>query len=216
MPKGHKRVKGVPELHNELKTRVNLSLTPTSVDGLDALAAKRGLSRSELVERIGRGQIRVMDVDYESIPNSKDFLQNSYGLKVSSSFGIYSTNAPELTSELTISAIQFTSFSQRHQLPSCPGAYLVTNSANCIHAGHHADLKKRFTDDSFLERLTKSFKNEGYSDLLDLYWIECSDVRALPDVERLLIAVFQMVVNESVIRQRMTRFSELDSSKPGS
>ena len=31
MPKGQKKSKGVPELHNEVKKRVNLSLTPTAI-----------------------------------------------------------------------------------------------------------------------------------------------------------------------------------------
>lgn len=57
MPKGHKRVKGIPELHDELKKRVSIALTPTGIQGLDALAAQEKISRSELVERIGRGLI---------------------------------------------------------------------------------------------------------------------------------------------------------------
>jgi hypothetical protein len=57
MTKGHKRTKGIPEIHDELKTRVNLSLTPKAVEGLDALAKELLMSRSELVERVGRGII---------------------------------------------------------------------------------------------------------------------------------------------------------------
>lgn len=57
--KGQKNKRGQPEKWDELKKRVMLSLTPTSVDGLDALAHGLGISRSELVERIGRGVIRV-------------------------------------------------------------------------------------------------------------------------------------------------------------
>ena len=57
MPKGQKKSKGVPELHDEVKKRVNLSLTPTAIAGLDKLAQELDLSRSELVEQIGRGMI---------------------------------------------------------------------------------------------------------------------------------------------------------------
>ncbi len=55
MPRGRKKVKGVPELHDELKKPVNLSLTPKAIEGLDTLAAQLRLSRSEIVEQIGRG-----------------------------------------------------------------------------------------------------------------------------------------------------------------
>ena len=57
MPKGQKKSKGVPELHDEVKKRVNLSLTPTAIAGLDKLSQEFNLSRSELVEQIGRGMI---------------------------------------------------------------------------------------------------------------------------------------------------------------
>lgn len=57
MAKGRKRTKGIPEIHDELKTRVTLSLTPKAVEGLDSLAKELLMSRSELVERIGRGII---------------------------------------------------------------------------------------------------------------------------------------------------------------
>ncbi|MGL6340151.1 MAG: hypothetical protein ACRC80_13565 [Waterburya sp.] len=57
MPKGQKKSKGVPELHDEVKKRVNLSLTPSAIAGLDKLSEEFNLSRSELVEQIGRGSI---------------------------------------------------------------------------------------------------------------------------------------------------------------
>ena len=57
MPKGQKKSKGVPELYDEVKKRVNLSLTPSAIAGLDKLAEEFDLSRSELVEQIGRGSI---------------------------------------------------------------------------------------------------------------------------------------------------------------
>ncbi|MGH1394626.1 MAG: hypothetical protein ACRAVC_11410 [Trichormus sp.] len=57
--KGQKGQKDVPELYDEVKKRVNLALTPTGIDGLDAIADSMDLSRSELVERIGRKLISV-------------------------------------------------------------------------------------------------------------------------------------------------------------
>jgi hypothetical protein len=57
--KGQKNLRGKPEKWDELKKRVNIMLTPTSINGLDTLATTLGISRSELVERIGRGVIRV-------------------------------------------------------------------------------------------------------------------------------------------------------------
>ena len=57
MAKGKKTSQGYPELYDEVKKRVNLSLTPTAIAGLDELAAELDLSRSELVERVARGII---------------------------------------------------------------------------------------------------------------------------------------------------------------
>ncbi len=58
--KGGKRSKGKPAFYDEMKKRVNLTLTPTGFDGLDNLALERGLSKSEFVEQIGRGLIPVI------------------------------------------------------------------------------------------------------------------------------------------------------------
>lgn len=61
MAKGQKKSKGVPELYNEVKKRVNLSLTPTAIAGLDKLSQELHLSRSELVEQVGRGSIPIAE-----------------------------------------------------------------------------------------------------------------------------------------------------------
>lgn len=60
--KGQKGQKDVPELYDEVKKRVNLALTPTGINGLDAIASNLDISRSELVEQIGRKRI-LLDVD---------------------------------------------------------------------------------------------------------------------------------------------------------
>ena len=45
---------GRPTDYGEAKTRVNMSLTPTCIDTLDASASELGYSRSELIERFSR------------------------------------------------------------------------------------------------------------------------------------------------------------------
>lgn len=89
--KGLKGQKNVPELYDEVKRRVNLALTPTSVDGLDAIAASLDVSRSELVERIGRGMITLnvnplSEEDREAIkkhsPKSSPSTATSFTAKV--------------------------------------------------------------------------------------------------------------------------------------
>ena len=53
--KGVRSSKGQPEAYDEVKTRINLSLTPAAVKGLNELTSEMGLaSRSDLVEQIGR------------------------------------------------------------------------------------------------------------------------------------------------------------------
>lgn len=55
-----KLVKGKPRRgeprteHEETKTRINMTLTPTAIASLDRIAAELEISRSELVERLAR------------------------------------------------------------------------------------------------------------------------------------------------------------------
>ena len=57
--KGQKNLRGKPELWEQVKQRYTVSLTPVGAEGLDAIASKLDISRSELVEQIGRGIIEV-------------------------------------------------------------------------------------------------------------------------------------------------------------
>lgn len=59
MPKkGHKSTKGIGDLWNERKSnRVNISLTDTGKRELQIKADKLGISISELVERVARGEL---------------------------------------------------------------------------------------------------------------------------------------------------------------
>lgn len=57
--KGIKSMRGRPEMYSEVKAKVSFTLTPTAVEGLDSLSSALNLSRSELVERIGRAIIPI-------------------------------------------------------------------------------------------------------------------------------------------------------------
>ncbi|MBD2001405.1 ribbon-helix-helix protein, CopG family [Leptolyngbya sp. FACHB-541] len=64
MPKrGQKKLRGQPEIYDEVKGQVNLSLTRSGVQGIDELATAMGLSRSEFVEQIGRQLISVVSLE---------------------------------------------------------------------------------------------------------------------------------------------------------
>lgn len=43
----------------ENKNPVNISLTQTGINGIESLAKGFGMTRSELIERIGRGELTV-------------------------------------------------------------------------------------------------------------------------------------------------------------
>lgn len=62
-----KKTRGQPEIYDEVKGQVNLSLTKTSIQGLDELASAMGLSRSEFVEQVGRRLIPVLDFDDQEL-----------------------------------------------------------------------------------------------------------------------------------------------------
>lgn len=57
--KGLKSLRGQPETYDELKKIVSVSLTPTALLGLDNLSRAYMVSRSELIERIGRQIIQI-------------------------------------------------------------------------------------------------------------------------------------------------------------
>ena len=57
---GRKGIQGQPEMYDEHKKRVNISLTPTAVERLDALAGSMDVSRSELIEQVARGTIPLL------------------------------------------------------------------------------------------------------------------------------------------------------------
>lgn len=58
---GEKSMRGEPEYYNELKEMATYSLTPTAKSGINSLSRTRSISMSELIERIGRGVIKLAD-----------------------------------------------------------------------------------------------------------------------------------------------------------
>ena len=75
---GQKGIQG-PEMYDEHKKRVNISLTPTAVERLDALAGSMDVSRSELIEQVARGTIslQINDLAYRLGKSSANTKPNS-------------------------------------------------------------------------------------------------------------------------------------------
>ncbi|BBD63588.1 CopG domain protein DNA-binding domain protein (plasmid) [Nostoc sp. HK-01] len=59
--KGIKSTRGQPEHYSEIKKCVSIGITPTALTGLDELSQQLDISRSEMIERIGRGLIKLVD-----------------------------------------------------------------------------------------------------------------------------------------------------------
>ncbi len=52
--KGQKRLKNIPILHDEVKERHQIVVTPTAWGNMKEEASRRGISISELIEEFGR------------------------------------------------------------------------------------------------------------------------------------------------------------------
>jgi hypothetical protein len=61
--KGIKSMRGQPEYYDELKERVSICITRTARQRLDEMSQNIGVSRSELIERIGQGTIKILFPD---------------------------------------------------------------------------------------------------------------------------------------------------------
>jgi len=64
---GIKSLRDVPEIYDEVKRQRCLALTDNGLKLLDELAKSFQLSRSELVERIGRGYISVVQFEKQEL-----------------------------------------------------------------------------------------------------------------------------------------------------
>ena len=56
--------------HGEIKKNVGITLTETALSGLDTLAATANVSRSHLIEMIGRGELPVAMLSPQSLGES--------------------------------------------------------------------------------------------------------------------------------------------------
>ena len=68
---GKKRMKGEAALYDEQKKATAVALTATAVLALDVRARELNLSRSELVEKIARQEVGMIDEDSEPAKKSK-------------------------------------------------------------------------------------------------------------------------------------------------
>lgn len=59
-------MRGQPEMYDELKKSVSFSITPTARTGLERLSEQLNISRSELIERIGRGLLAITEHKMEA------------------------------------------------------------------------------------------------------------------------------------------------------
>lgn len=64
--KGVKSMRGQPEVYDELKEIVSFSITPTARTGLALLSEQLSISKSELIERIGRGLLTIAELKIEA------------------------------------------------------------------------------------------------------------------------------------------------------
>ena len=162
MPKGQKKSKGVPELYNEVKKRVNLSLTPTAIAGLDKLSQELNLSRSELVEQIGRGSIPI--AQQHSL--SEEFI-------ISPIQSLPLTDCDHLPE--TMGAFMVTNFVQFAYLGSS------TNLKKRFENLSFLEQIKQFKT----EVAVGSAESE-----IEVFWIECDRYQVISTIEQQLLAQF--------------------------
>lgn len=67
--KGRKSMRGQPEIYDECKKNASFCITPTAIEGLKQLSSQLKISRSELIERIGRGLLTIAELKTESFLN---------------------------------------------------------------------------------------------------------------------------------------------------
>jgi hypothetical protein len=69
---GKKSMRGQPEIYSELKKIASFSLTPTAIEGLKQLSSQLNISRSEVLERIGRGVFTIAELKTDIFLNERD------------------------------------------------------------------------------------------------------------------------------------------------
>ncbi len=162
MSKGKKTSKGYPELYDEVKKRVNLSLTPTAIAGLDKLSQELNLSRSELVEQIGRGSIPI--AEQKSL--SEEFI-------ISPIQSLPLTECDRLPE--TMGAFLVTNFAQFAYVGS------TTNLKK-----RFEDLSFLEQTDKFKTEIAL----DGSKLDIEVFWIECDRYQVISKIEQQLLAQF--------------------------
>ena len=165
MSKGKKTSKGYPELYDEVKKRVNLSLTPTAIAGLDELSQELDLSRSELVEQIGRGLIPL--AEQKSL--SEEFI-------VAPIQSLPITECDRLPE--TMGAFLVTNFAQF--------AY-VGSSTNL--KKRFEDLSFLEETAKFQGKLTL----DSSESKIEIFWIQCNRYQVIAKIEQQLLAQFNQL-----------------------
>ena len=176
---GHKRVKGVPELQDEVKKRVNMTLTPTATEGLDALAQQKGVSRSELVEQIGRGNFVIVDNE-ESLETQMNF-------------------------QSAVFPIASLSIERCNELPHVAGVYVVVDKLGAILTGYTKDLHDEFQTN--IQKISDFFGSSGIKQKYEpsqtqhlIFWVRCSDKLLLKQLRLLVIHTVQQLVVENSLQ----------------
>ena len=169
MPKGQKKLKGVPDLHDEVKKRANLSLTPTAIAGLDKLSQEFNLSRSELVEQIGRGLIPLAE---------QRSLSEEFVISLTQSLPLTECDLlPEAMGAFL--ATDFNKF-----------AYVGSSSNLKKRFADRTFIKK-------LDQI-KASKYKANSELLSsdiqVIWIECDNFKVISRIEQELLAQFRHLI----------------------
>ena len=162
MPKGQKKTKGTPELYNEVKKQVSLSLTPTAIVKLDELAKEHNLSRSEFVEQVARGLISPKRENKNSIP--KEFV-------------LYPTQSLLLK--------------ERNKLPEEMGSFLVSDLMDFAYIDSCQNLKKKFQNNTFIEQLKNIKEDSKQSNDYFIFWIKCDHPAKTDRTESELIHQFR-------------------------
>jgi len=199
MPKGHKRTKGVPELHDELKKRINLSLTPTAVEGLDAIAAELDISRSELVERIGRRK---------SLIDS----QNDLGNVDPEVYAFMEQAVRDLPFiDISRSPVKVVLFKERHKVPTSPGAYVLSDW-RLIFRGTAENLREEFLREEFVvtnKRFIRNLEDQSF-----ILWQSFQSLEILEDYElatKEVVGVYQKLKKEVITRALQQAVSQMGS-----